>query len=36
MIYSELELLIMGDMIENGYDPLSKEDIIRYWSERLD
>ncbi len=34
-VYSDLELLVMNDMYENGYDPSKKEDIIAYWAERL-
>ena len=33
---SELELLVIRDMIANGFDPKSKEDIQKYWKERLE
>lgn len=33
-MYSDLELLIMGNMIDLGFDPLSEEEIKLYW-ERL-
>ena len=36
MVYSELEWLVIADMIDHGYDHNNKEDIIKYWSERLD
>lgn len=36
MIYSDLEYYVRWDMIDRGYDPNKKEDIIKYWSERLD
>lgn len=32
---SELEVLVTRDMIINGYNPNSKEDIQKYWKERL-
>lgn len=32
---SELEILVIRDMIVNGYNPNSVEDIKRYWKERL-
>lgn len=32
---SDLETLVMLDMLDNGYNPLSREDIERYWKERL-
>jgi hypothetical protein len=32
---SDLELLVMADMYDNGYDPSSKEDIESYWKELL-
>ena len=32
---SELEILVTRDMIVNGYNPNSKEDIQKYWKERL-
>lgn len=31
-----LEEMIREDMIANGFEPSIKEDIIRYWKERLD
>jgi hypothetical protein len=33
--YSELELLVMSDMMELGYDPLRIEDIQSYWESKL-
>lgn len=30
-----LEVLVVRDMIVNGYNPNSKEDIEKYWKERL-
>ena len=33
---SNLEILVNWDMIKNGYNPLDKNDIIRYWKERLE
>jgi len=33
---SDLELLVIRDMIANGFDPKSKEDIQKYWKERLE
>lgn len=35
MNYSDLEMLVMTDMYENGYDPASREDIELYWEELL-
>lgn len=35
-LYSDLELLVFQDMIYSGYDPTNKEDIEKYWKERLD
>lgn len=32
---SDLEALVIRDMIINGYNPMSQEDIERYWKERL-
>ena len=32
---SDLELLVIFDMYENGLDPSNKEDIIKYWKEKL-
>jgi len=32
---SELELMVLYDMYENGYNPLNPEDVIEYWKERL-
>ena len=32
---SDLELLVIHDMYELGYDPANKEDINKYWEERL-
>lgn len=32
---SELELLVQYDMYENGFDPSNKEDVIKYWKEKL-
>lgn len=32
---SELELLVMLDMIDQGYDPSNKEHIEQFWKERL-
>lgn len=32
---SDLEILVIRDMIINGYNPQSKEDIQKYWKERL-
>lgn len=29
--YSDLELLVMKDMMDLGYDPLKIEDIKAYW-----
>ena len=34
--YSELELLVMKDMMEDGYDPLNPEDVQEYWRLRLE
>jgi hypothetical protein len=36
MQYSDLEWLVISDMIEHGYDHTNIEDIKKYWSERLD
>lgn len=33
---SDLEFLVYADMVDNGYDPLDKNDLVKYWSERLD
>ncbi len=33
---SDLEMLVLVDMYDNGYDPSSKDDIKKYWEERLD
>jgi len=32
---SDLELLVEYDMYISGFDPKNKEDIKRYWEERL-
>lgn len=34
-MYSKLELEVMKDMIDNGFDPSNKEHINKYWGERL-
>jgi len=34
-MHSELEYMVASDMIENGYNPYSKDDIELYWKERL-
>jgi hypothetical protein len=34
-MYSELELLVMDDMLRLGYDPHDKNQVIEYWEERL-
>lgn len=36
MNYSDLEMLVMTDMFENGYDPASITDVELYWEEMLD
>lgn len=36
MLYSDLEWLVIADMVDHGYDPTNKYDIEKYWSERLD
>lgn len=33
--YSDLELLVMYDMYENGFDPANPTDVMNYWNERL-
>lgn len=33
--YSALELMVIKDMIEAGYDPLNKDEIDLYWSEYI-
>jgi hypothetical protein len=33
--YSDLEFLVMEDMMKMGYDPLDNEDIKFYWELRL-
>ena len=35
MAFSDLELLVMADMYENGYDPASSDDINEYWEDQL-
>lgn len=35
-MHSDLELLVIRDMIAHGYNPNSKEDIQKYWKERLE
>lgn len=35
MMYSELEMHVVYDMEDNGFDPENKEDIETYWKERL-
>ena len=35
-MYSDLEIMIIEDMLRNGYDPHSKEHIELYWKERLE
>jgi len=35
-LYSELEEMVMYDMIINGFDPTNTENVIKYWSEKLD
>jgi len=32
---SDLEMLVINDMYENGYDPNNQEDVIAYWESRL-
>jgi len=32
---SDLELLVENDMYEQGYDPMSKDDIEEYWKDLL-
>ena len=34
-MYSELEVMIMDDMIHHGYNPHNPSDVILYWEERL-
>ena len=34
--YSELEKLVMKDMIQNGFNCTSKKHIQTYWKERLE
>ena len=33
---SELELLVMMDMSDQGYDPYNEQSVNNYWKERLD
>lgn len=33
--YSYLELLVIYDMYENGFDPSNPEDVKDYWKEKL-
>lgn len=33
--YTYFEILVNRDMLFNGYNPLDKNDIKRYWRERL-
>lgn len=35
-MYSELELLVMKDMIELDFDPLNEEDVKLYWETVLE
>ena len=34
-MYSELELLVMKDMMALDFDPLNKEDVQLYWERIL-
>jgi hypothetical protein len=34
-LHSNLELEVMFDMYINGFDSSNKEDVQRYWEERL-
>lgn len=34
-IFSDLELMVIKDMYENGYDFLNPQDVKQYWDERL-
>lgn len=36
LLYSDMELMIMLDMYENGFDPHNKEDVLSYWRSKLD
>jgi len=36
MNHSDLEMLVMADMYEQGYDPASVDDIKEYWKDILD
>jgi len=33
--YSELEIQVIADMFNKGFDALNKEDVKRYWAQRL-
>lgn len=35
MPFSDLELLVMADMYDNGYDPSDPEDVKLYWESIL-
>lgn len=35
MIYSDLEQMIIDEMINMGLDPKNKEDVIKYWEAKL-
>ena len=34
-MYSELELLVMKDMMEHDFDPLNEADVKLYWEKAL-
>lgn len=35
MIYSDLEQMIIDEMVDMGLDPKNKEDVIKYWEAKL-
>ena len=35
-IPSELEVIIIKEMVDKGYDPANQEDVEKFWREKLD
>lgn len=35
MAFSDLEMLVMADMYDKGYDPAFPEDVEEYWKDLL-
>lgn len=33
--YSDLEWYVIQDMLDRGYDPLNRDDVVEYWNGNL-